>query len=142
MSFQFNDGGRAAAGYRGKSRDCAVRAIAIATGCAYREVYAALAAAAGSEPAPARRRNHPRTGMRKSTVQRFLEARGWRFTPTLTPAGRPRVRLQAPQLPTGPLIVALARHLCAVIDGVIHDTYDCSRNGRGLVYGYYTRAAC
>ena len=32
LLFHYNDGGRTAAGYRGKARDCAARAIAIATG--------------------------------------------------------------------------------------------------------------
>ena len=32
----------------------------------------------------------------------------------------------------------LSRHMCAVIDGVIHDTYDPSRDGTRAVYGYYT----
>ena len=40
--FQFNDGGRAAAGISGDSGDCVVRAIAIATGKPYLEVCSAL----------------------------------------------------------------------------------------------------
>jgi hypothetical protein len=42
MKFVYNDGGRAAAGYKGNAGDCACRAIAIATGKPYQEVYNAL----------------------------------------------------------------------------------------------------
>jgi hypothetical protein len=42
----FNDGGRSAAGYKGSTGDCVVRAIAIATCKPYTEVYDALKALA------------------------------------------------------------------------------------------------
>ena len=42
MLWQYNDGGRAAAGYKGQTGDCVTRAIAIATERPYREVYDAL----------------------------------------------------------------------------------------------------
>jgi hypothetical protein len=38
----YDDGGRTAAGFKGEVDDCAVRAIAIATGTSYREVYGDL----------------------------------------------------------------------------------------------------
>jgi hypothetical protein len=47
------------------------------------------------------------------------------------------VHLRSDELPGGRLIVALSRHWCAVIDGVIHDLYDCSRGGTRCVYGYW-----
>ena len=36
---QFDDGGRSAAGYKGKTGDCVVRSIAIATGLPYQQIY-------------------------------------------------------------------------------------------------------
>jgi hypothetical protein len=39
MTFVYDDGGHAAAGYTGEARDFVTRAIAIATGKAYQEVY-------------------------------------------------------------------------------------------------------
>jgi len=33
----------------------------------------------------------------------------------------------------------LSRHLTTVIDGVIYDTYDPSREGTRCVYGYYSK---
>ena len=39
LKLEVNDGGRAAAGYKGQAGDCVVRSIAIATGIAYQKVY-------------------------------------------------------------------------------------------------------
>ena len=39
MKVQHNDGGRAAAGYKGSADDCVTRAVAIATERPYQEVY-------------------------------------------------------------------------------------------------------
>lgn len=139
LLFQYDDGGRAAAGYRGGARDCATRAIAIATQRSYQEIYHALAVAAAGEQ-KAVRRNHPRTGLRKDTVKSFLRELGCRWTATMRIGSGCSVHLKAGELPTGRLIVAVSKHLCAVIDGVLHDTHDCSRNGRRCVYGYWTPA--
>jgi len=48
-----------------------------------------------------------------------------------------RVHLRADDLPAGRLIVKVTHHLVAVIDGVIHDTHNCSRGGTRCVYGYW-----
>ena len=50
MRFQYDDGGRAAAGFRGDAGDCVTRAIAIATRQGYLTVYNSLNALAKSEP--------------------------------------------------------------------------------------------
>ena len=42
MEFIYNDGGRAAAGFKGSAGDCVTRSIAIAAGKPYQEVYDAL----------------------------------------------------------------------------------------------------
>ena len=49
MRFQYDDGGRAAAGFRGDAGDCVTRAIAIATHQDYLSVYHSLNALAKSE---------------------------------------------------------------------------------------------
>ena len=35
------------------------------------------------------------------------------------------------------IVVSVSKHLTAVIDGVIHDTHDCSRSETRCVYGYW-----
>ena len=39
LELEINDGGRAAAGYKGKAGDCVVRSIAIVTNLPYQKIY-------------------------------------------------------------------------------------------------------
>ena len=39
LELQINDGGRSAAGYKGKAGDCVVRSIAIVSGLPYQKIY-------------------------------------------------------------------------------------------------------
>jgi hypothetical protein len=48
-----------------------------------------------------------------------------------------QVHLAADELPPGRIIVRLSKHYAAVVDGVLHDTHDCSRDGTRCVYGYF-----
>jgi hypothetical protein len=135
----YDDGGRAAAGYRGKANDCVARAIAIATGVEYALVYADLNAEAERErPRQGRRRSSARTGVQKPTTRRYLADIGWTWHPTMAVGSGCRVHLRPDELPTGRLIVQLSRHVTAVIDGVVHDTHDPSRDGSRCVYGYWS----
>ena len=43
IEFQYNDGGRKNAGWKGTGGDCVARAVAIASGLPYQEVYDRLA---------------------------------------------------------------------------------------------------
>ena len=139
MTFIYNDGGRAAAGYKGKTGDCVVQAIAIATGMPYQDVYDAINVASERErPRGGRKRSDARTGVQKPTIRRFLTDLGWTWTPTMAIGSGCKVHLRADELPAGRLIVAVSRHLVAVLDGVIHDTHDPSRDGSRCVYGYWT----
>lgn len=140
MQFQFNDGGRSDAGYKGNAGDCVVRSIAIATGKPYQEVYDAINAAAVSERVGKRKRgkSSSRTGVYKGTTRKYLESLGWTWTPTMLIGSGCKVHLRSDELPTGRLIVALSKHMAAVIDGVLHDLDDCSRDGMRCVYGYWT----
>lgn len=141
MTFKFNDGGRAAAGFRGRTGDCVTRAIAIATNKPYREVYDALNALARGERIGKRKRkkSSSRKGVFPQTYNRYLRAIGWRWTPTMSIGSGCKVHLRADELPRGVLIVRLSGHLATVIDGDLHDTFDCSRAGTRCVYGYFTQ---
>jgi hypothetical protein len=139
MEFVFDDGGRAAAGYKGKMGDCATRAIAIATGLPYQQVYDALNGLAATERRGKRKRgiSNARTGVYKRTMRKFMEGLGWKWVPAMHVGGGCKVHLRADELPRGRLVCKLSRHSVAVIDGVLHDTHDCSRGGTRCVYGYY-----
>jgi hypothetical protein len=139
-NFICNDGGRAAAGFTGTTGDCVTRSIAIASGKPYREVYDALNTLAVSERSGKRKRgkSSARTGVHRFTYDRYLKSIGATWTPTMQIGSGCKVHLRADELPAGRLVVCVSRHLVAVINGVIHDTHDCSREGTRCVYGYYT----
>lgn len=63
------------------------------------------------------------------TIRRYLERLGWTWHPTMGIGTGCQVHLLADELPAGRLIVSCSRHITAVIDGVIHDTFDPSREG-------------
>jgi hypothetical protein len=142
----FNDGGRAAAGFKGSTGDCVTRAIAIATGRPYREVYNAIQAATEiyCEEHEDYVSDHiafdgssPRDGVFKAVYRPYLAMLGWKWTPTMRIGSGCKVHLRADELPAGRLIASVSRHLVAVIDGIIHDTNDCTREGTRCVYGYW-----
>ena len=137
--FKYDDGGRAAAGFRGKTGDCVTRAIAIATRLPYRDVYDTLNLFGEQERLSKRRRrkSNARTGVHKVTTRRFMEKLGWTWTPCMGIGTGCRVHLRADELPSSRLVLALSRHSAAMIDGVLHDTHDCSRAGTRCVYGYW-----
>jgi len=185
MDFKFNDGGRKASGRRGTAGDCVARAVAIASGRPYDEVYKRLASGnAGTRP-PSRKGNKQIVRMARlvlswPTVElrdrraafdcmraakgRLLEpvrhagvcsARGgidcasrW-FADYMHEMGftvvqtmfdrRALVRFnEGGGLPKiGRLVVHLATHTVAVIDGEIHDVRDFSKGGKRGVHGYW-----
>ena len=142
-SWVYDDGGRAAAGYRGATGDCATRAIAIATRLPYQEVYDCINRIAARERIGKRKRSKSdaRTGVYTPTVRRYLASIGWVWTPTMQIGSGCRVHLDADELPDGRLVVVVSRHYVAMIDGVIHDTHDPSRAGTRCVYGYFRLGA-
>jgi hypothetical protein len=147
IRFVMNDGGRRAAGFRGDAGDCATRAIAIATGLPYREVYALVNALAKDEryrrgrvgfAAATGRGSSAREGVLKDTMRRVMDSLGWLWTPTMRVGAGCKVHLRADELPRGRIVAAVSRHYVAVIEGVIYDTYDPSRDGTRCVYGYWS----
>lgn len=146
----YSDGGRADAGYRGEAGDCVSRAIAIVSGLPYRQVYAALHERAAKDRAwmarlelrygaQARRHASPRTGVPRRVYEPYLRGLGYVWTPTMSIGSGCQVHLRADELPSGRIVCRLSKHVCAVIDGVIHDTHDPSREGTRCVYGYFSR---
>lgn len=53
---------------------------------------------------------------------------GFRWVPTMKVGEGCKVHLDAEELPGGRIICKLSRHLTAVIDGVVHDTYNPARS--------------
>lgn len=155
MQFVYNDGGREAAGFKGKAGDCVTRAIAIVSGRPYAEVYAALAEGAGNERKGKGRKlgKSARNGIyvTRKWFKEYMASLGFVWTPTMLVGQGCKVHLLEHELPKGRLVVSVSRHLTAVIDGVIHDTFNPQRTtfwfkpgtqevekvSYRCVYGYY-----
>lgn len=139
IEYQFDDGGREAAGYKGEAGDCAVRAIAIAAEMDYREVYNLIARFGKREriTKSKRSKSHPRTGVYTATMRKIMDELGWTWTPLMGIGTGCRVHLDASELPAGRIICRVSKHFCAVIDGVLHDTHRGDRGGTRCVYGYW-----
>jgi hypothetical protein len=143
--WHYDDGGRWAAGYRPRHvGDCVCRAIAIATVRPYREVYDGLFVEIGWSPGRAGRKDvdgliRPRADGETKLTRWYLEQHGWLWLPTMKIGQGCKVHLRADELPGGRLIVSVSHHFVAMVNGVIHDTHDCSRGGTRCVYGYFQR---
>src|SRR5690242_13616703 len=88
MQFTYDDGGRAKAGFRGSAGDCVARAVAIASGLPYAEVYAALAKGSGAQRATKRsgkKRATAREGIsvRRKWFKDYMEGIGFDWVPTM-----------------------------------------------------------
>lgn len=139
IEFIYDDGGRKEAGYKGTTGDCVTRAIAIASGQPYQEVYDYINELAKKERRGKRKRgiSNARLGVYKRTRNKVAEHFGGVWVPTMGIGTGCQVHLRADELPAGRLMVALSKHSTAVIDRVLHDIYDCSREGTRCVYGYF-----
>lgn len=126
--FIYDDGGRAAAGFRGKAGDCVTRSIAIVSGRPYLEVYQRLAAGTGQQRA-GKRGKRPATARAGINTKRkwfrdYMAELGFIWIPTMRVGSGCKVHLLASELPAGRLVVVVSKHYTAMIDGVIHDTFD------------------
>jgi hypothetical protein len=141
-TFIFNDGGRAEAGYKGQTGDCVCRSICIVTGKPYDEVYQALAEGNFTQ----RKSKHSKKGKRTAAngmntkrkwFNEYMLSLGFKWVPTMFVGVGCKMHLKKEELPTGKIICNVSKHFVAVVDGVINDIYDCSREGTRCVYGYY-----
>jgi len=147
-SFQLNDGGREGAGFKGGAGDCVVRSIAIAANLPYMRVYEDLRLANERYAQDKNDRlakrlsikgSSPRNGNHRNVFHDYILAQGFEWVPTMKIGAGCQVHLRPDELPDGVLIAKVSKHLTAIINGVIHDTYDPSRGGNRCVYGYYIK---
>lgn len=126
----YDDGGRAAAGFKGLSGDCAVRAMSIACQVPYIDARALIKRSAklglAGNAAISR-------GVYVVDFSFALETLGWKWQKAPILHGR---KAKAANLPPGRFIARMANHYAAVIDGVVYDQWDSSRK---MVYGYWAK---
>lgn len=156
MEYVFDDGGRSKYFKAEHVGDCVCRAIAIATGMDYKEVYDELQRRAKQETDiqlkkhRGNKRSSARNGMFRETWKEYLADLGWEYHSTCGVGKGISCHLVADELPMGTVLVKVTKHLVCVKDGIIHDTYnssikqyydDCGNlvtNDRRAVYGYWT----
>ncbi len=125
-----NDGGRAAAGFKGSAGDCGARAIAIALEMDYKDAYQMLAQANKD----AGKSKSARNGIHKNVYSKVLEQLGWVWHSAPKFEGR---RARVSDMPKGRVITRQSKHFAAAIDGIAYDTFDCTARS---VYGYWAKA--
>jgi hypothetical protein len=133
IRFVHNDGGRAAAGFVGEAGDCVTRAIAIISERPYKEVHDSLTEWQGWDA------DGGGNVLGHFTHKKFILSLGFIWVPLMHVGSGCKVHLSADELPMGRIIVRVSHHLTAVIDRVLYDNHDCSRDGTRCVYGYYTK---
>jgi Protein of unknown function (DUF2786) len=129
MRVAIDDGGRASAGHNGEVNDCVCRSAAIATERPYQEIYDRLETMIQAKFGPTKRP----PGVEARMHHELMESLGWAWVPTR------KVHLREDELPPGRLVVCVSGHAVAVVDGVIHDTGDCSQYGTRPVEDYYKK---
>ena len=132
MEWIYDDGGRSLY-YKAKDvGDCVVRAIAIANNMDYKQTYQLVKKYNNGET--------PRNGVYKEVYIKLLKDLGWKWIPCCgRGVKKQNVHLHKDELPMGILICRVSKHLTCIKDGVIFDTYNCSRGGTRKVYGYWIK---
>lgn len=129
-NFVHNDGGREAAGYKGKNAgDCVARAVAIALELPYKQVYLDIARLNKEFGF----KRSARDGVHQQVYELYLKRKGWSWRKAPKFEGR---KAKPADLLHGRVIAKQASHLVAVIDGKPHDLWDTSQR---MVYGYYAK---
>ena len=132
MKYKYNEGGRGEH-YKGLVGDCVTRAITIATELPYDVVYNALFDIAKNYKGNSklakriRQRPSPRNGCYNEVSGEFLKALNIKEV-------RSKLKINNPMFYEGRYIVYVRRHYIAIIDGVVHDTWDSRKTS-----GAYTR---
>ena len=127
--FEFNDGGRAKAGYKGSAGDCGARAMAIALAMDYQKAYDHIAHANFKHHGIKSARN----GVDRHIYANVLLVFNWLWQPAPKFEGR---KAYCSDMPSGIVIARQAGHYVAIIDGIPHDIWDCSHK---MIYGYWIR---
>jgi hypothetical protein len=139
MEYRYHDGGRTSSKSR---RDCVCRAIAIASGLDYSEIWDSLTYGKLNQRKTKRTPSYSNADsgvlVKRKWFKDYMNSLGFFWTPTMKVGTGCKIHLRSGELPNGRLVVSLSRHYSAVIDNVIYDIYDPSRNGTRCVYGFWT----
>jgi hypothetical protein len=142
LPYRYDDAGRS--DRKTDTRDCVTRAISIAAELPYEQVWKEIAAGNASQRKT--RGTTKISGVESADLgvmtgrkwfKDYMRGLGFSWTPTMAVGQGCTVHLAEGELPQGRLVVKVSRHFTAVIDGVIRDAGNPSREGTRCVYGYY-----
>ena len=147
LEFHYNDGERKDAGFRGMTGDCLFRAIAIATGLPYLDVYSNVSStmknhgyrASGNAYLQTRALRKP--GMLPVRAVQSLVLMDYGFAKVPLPPGPRPTYAQAFQQ-YGTCIVSTKGHVTALMDGALQDTFDGRTYDYPTVSGKKRQGAC
>jgi hypothetical protein len=149
IPFVETDGGRREAGFTNTkiAGDCVTRAVTIASGRPYIEVYAELAEINQRMSITRRRKAKGVAGRltasrgiytKSKLFKDYMILNGFEWIPTMQIGSGCMVHVRASELPKkGRFVLRLSKHCTALVDGILMDAYDCSRDGTRAVYGYW-----
>ena len=133
IDYRYDDGGRAAAGFRGRTGDCVVRAIAICSSEDYRAVYGTMAqhmkrngyAASGNAYATRERNRKAPRRRGQLTAKRVQDSvlEAYDFRKISLPAGE-RPTFTEAHRQFGDCVLGTTKHVAAIVDGALRDTFD------------------
>ena len=129
LRLNITDGGRSKYFKASQVGDCVTRAIALATGKDYKEVYNKITKIVGYTP---------RNGVKKKDTKKAMQYFGGEWHATMSIGTGCQVHLAENEIPMqGNIVCQLSGHVCNVKNGVINDSFDPSREGTRCVYGYW-----
>lgn len=147
IEFKYSDGGRSKY-FKAKSvGDCVCRAICNATGKDYKEVYNRLAEGNATQrrsnrESSSKARTKRRTAQNGIFTKRkwfkdYMKELGFEWVSVMGVGTGVTMHVRQNEVPEGTIVARLSRHLTCIKDGVLIDTYDCSREGDRAIYGYW-----
>ena len=135
MNFVYNDGGRSNYFKATGVGDCAVRAIAIAAELDYKKVYDDLKELNFGRSC--------RNGTPKTVDSKYLKRLGWVKLKNICGIGV-GIRYHLNDYDLKPffkkyprMVLQVSKHLTAIVNGELNDTYDCSRDGERAIYAIW-----
>lgn len=125
MEFHFNTGGREKYYKQVYVRDCATRALAIANNLDYKVAYKLMWKYQNGTP---------RNGVSTKSTNRCLSDIGWDYHDIKSE----HIKINEFKFPNGIIICRIKGHVTTIINGIINDTWNCSKKNPEIV-GYWIK---
>ncbi len=131
MKYEYKD-----IAFAGLQRNCAARAISLATEIPYEKVHSTLEILGQLEGTDGkirgrRHRSHPDRGIHTEIIKEYLKSLGWEYI--LLPIG-----MLLDLLPhKGTIIIHFQGHIATAINGTLYDTWDSTRKRK--IIGIYKK---